>query len=59
MLVKLQRLYGNLSNIDVFVGGMAETTPNGPGELFRTIIIDQFTRIRDGDRFWFENTENR
>lgn len=52
-------MYGRLDNIDVFVGGMFETTPDGPGELFRTIIIDQFTRIRDGDRFWFENTDNR
>ena len=55
----LQRVYGEIDNVDVFVGGMFETTPRGPGELFKTIIIDQFTRIRDGDRFWFENIDNR
>ncbi|XP_053408593.1 dual oxidase-like isoform X3 [Mercenaria mercenaria] len=59
LLQTLRYLYGTLDNIDVFVGGMFETTPEGPGELFRTVIVDQFTRIRDGDRFWFENTENR
>lgn len=59
LLLELQRLYKSIDNIDVFVGGMFETTSAGPGETFRTIIIDQFTRIRDGDRFWFENTNNR
>lgn len=33
---------------------MLESTGH-PGELFRAIIMDQFTRIRDADRFWFEN----
>lgn len=28
------------------------------GELFTTVIVDQFTRIRDSDRFWFENEDN-
>lgn len=36
---------------------MLESTGH-PGELFRAIIIDQFTRIRDADRFWFENEQN-
>ncbi|CAL8138364.1 unnamed protein product [Orchesella dallaii] len=41
-------------NIDVWTGGILETS-NRPGPLFRAIIKDQFTRIRDADRFWFEN----
>jgi dual oxidase len=52
----LEELYdGDINNIDVWVGGLLETRKSGPGELFRTIIEDQFRRIRDGDRFWFEN----
>jgi len=48
----------DMSKIDIWTGGLLETTRFGPGELFRAIILDQFTRIRDGDRFWYENREN-
>lgn len=58
LLEKLSRVYRDINDIDVFVGGMFETTPDGPGELFKTVLIDQFRRIRDGDRFWFENKNN-
>lgn len=52
----LKNLYNDsFSNVDIWVGGLLETTPDGPGDLFRAIIRDQFTRIRNGDRFWFEN----
>lgn len=51
----LPELYGNSTDdVDMWVGGLLETTDR-PGELFQTIIRDQFRRIRDGDRFWFEN----
>ena len=46
-----------MDDIDIWVGGLLETTPDGPGPLFKAIIKDQFERIRDGDRFWFENYE--
>ncbi|XP_071953912.1 dual oxidase 2-like isoform X2 [Antedon mediterranea] len=46
---------GDINKVDIWPGGLLETTKNGPGELFRTVILDQFRRIRDGDRFWFEN----
>lgn len=55
---ELLKLYeNNFDNIDTWVGGILETR-DGPGELFEAIIIDQFRRIRDGDRFWYENTAN-
>eukprot|EP00117_Sycon_ciliatum_P031665 scpid15779/ scgid24724/ Dual oxidase 1 len=46
--------YG-MDNIDLWPGGLLETTETGPGELFRAIIQDQYERIRNSDRFWFEN----
>lgn len=57
----LSRLYSNnLDNIDVYVGGMVESESNmgRPGPLFRAVIKEQFMRIRDSDRFWFENRNN-
>lgn len=54
----LTALYNNsIDDVDVWVGGILETR-DGPGELFETIIMDQFRRIRDGDRFWFENKDS-
>ena len=40
-------------NIDLFVGGMAETPYLGSAKIgmtFLCIMVDQFTRLRDGDR---------
>ncbi|GFS70288.1 dual oxidase [Nephila pilipes] len=56
----LNELYGGrLDDIDLYIGGMLETELEGrPGPLFRKIIRQQFERIRDADRFWFENTHN-
>jgi dual oxidase len=55
---KLAELYGNdLGNVDVYIGGMLEST-NGPGPLFTAVIKEQLGRIRDADRFWFENSDN-
>ena len=53
---KLEQLYGTVDNIDVWVGGLAEDHVDGGslGELFTTVVADQFERIRDGDRFWYQ-----
>nr|XP_018673155.1 dual oxidase 1 isoform X1 [Ciona intestinalis] len=48
---------GKLSKLDIFTGGLLETTGGSPGELFRYVIADQFLRLRNGDRFWFENVK--
>ncbi|EAQ77475.1 peroxidase family protein [Blastopirellula marina] len=54
----LQELYGTVDNIDLWVGALAEDHVEGSslGELNQAIIVDQFTRLRDGDRFYYENT---
>ncbi|XP_063965836.1 dual oxidase-like [Lytechinus pictus] len=58
-LERLRAVYdGDLDQVDIWAGGLMETTSNGPGELFRFIIKDQFVRSRDADRFWFENEKN-
>ncbi len=55
---ELQALYGTVNNIDLWVGMLAENhVPGGnTGPLVARIMVDQFTRIRDGDRFWYERT---
>ncbi len=57
LAANLEALYGDVDNIDVWVGGLAEDHVDGGslGELFTTIIADQFERIRDGDRLWYQN----
>ncbi|KAJ3340743.1 Dual oxidase 1 [Gonapodya sp. JEL0774] len=53
---KMEDLYhGDLDDIDTWVGGLLETTQGEMGELFGAILVDQFSRIRDADRFWFAN----
>jgi len=53
---KLFSLYGNVDSIDLWVGGLAEDHLSGSsvGPTFQKIIADQFARVRDGDRFWYE-----
>ena len=53
----LQDAYGSVANIDPFEGGLAEDHVLGAdvGPLFRAIMVNQFTRLRDGDRFFYLN----
>ncbi len=55
---KLKAAYETVDDIDVWVGMLAEDHVAGSsvGELIRFVLIDQFTRLRNGDRFWFEST---
>lgn len=52
----LQDVYDTVEDIDIWVGGLAEDHVNGGlvGETFFTILTDQFERLRDGDRFWYQ-----
>ncbi|MGB3401534.1 MAG: peroxidase family protein [Microcoleaceae cyanobacterium] len=55
----LEAAYGSIDQVDLWVGGLAEDHVNGGlvGETFQVILLDQFTRLRDGDRFYYENDQ--
>ena len=55
---KLEQLYANVSDLDLFVGGLLEehhSEEASVGELFAAMIEDQFTRLCVGDRLWYAN----
>lgn len=57
VLAKLQGLYASPNDIDPWVMCIAETHLPGAqlGPLAATVIQEQLVRMRNGDRFWFEN----
>jgi peroxidase len=54
---RLKSMYLGVNDIDLWVGGLAESPLPGAmvGETFHKILADQFRRLRDGDRFWYAN----
>ncbi|XP_066911010.1 uncharacterized protein [Clytia hemisphaerica] len=58
---KLQKVYKDINTIDLWVGGLAEHHVEDAevGETFHQILVDQFTRLRDGDRFWYQHQFNK
>ncbi|HKK29570.1 MAG TPA: peroxidase family protein, partial [Alphaproteobacteria bacterium] len=55
----LLALYGSLSEVDVYIGGLAEAHfgDGVVGKLFHAVLSDQFLRLREGDRFFYLNGE--
>lgn len=53
----LMRAYDGVHDLDLWTAALAEDHVPGAmvGETLQAIISDQFLRLRDGDRFWFEN----
>jgi len=55
----LQSIYGKVDKMDPYVG-LATEDQDDPSYFPPTateIILEQFGRVRDGDRFWFENRD--
>lgn len=57
LAARLKAVYGTVDQIDPFVGMVAEKPRRGSelGELQNAIWVDQFRRLRDGDRFYYRN----
>ncbi|MGE3966409.1 MAG: peroxidase family protein [Planctomycetota bacterium] len=53
----LAATYASVNDIDPWVGGLAEDHLAGAlvGETIFTVLKDQFERVRDGDRFYYES----
>lgn len=54
---KLARLYTHPDNVDLWVGGILEEVASEDakvGPTFRCLLVEQFRRLRDGDRHWYE-----
>jgi peroxidase len=53
----LQSIYGDPDNLDLFIGGLAENHASGArvGPTFQAIIAQQFSALRSGDRFFWQN----
>jgi len=53
VLRRLASIYGHPNNVDIWVGGLLES-PAEPGakvgRTIRCILVEQFKRLRDGDR---------
>ena len=54
----MKRVYSKVEDIDLFIGGLLEE-PNKAsraivGDTFLCIIGDQFSRLKKGDRFFYD-----
>lgn len=58
---KLASVYDTVDDIDLWVGGLAETPlPKAMvGELVAKVLIQQFEALRDADRYWYERVMPR
>jgi hypothetical protein len=54
---KLASVYDSPDDMDLWIAGLAENKQGDSlvGSTFTSILSDQFSRLRDGDRFWYEN----
>jgi hypothetical protein len=57
LAARLKAIYGNVNNVEAFVGAYSEPHVAGSemGELNRAIWTKQFANLRDGDRFFYLN----
>lgn len=53
----LEAAYDHVNDVELWVGVLAEDHVEGAlvGMTGQAILVDQFIRLRDGDRFWYQN----
>lgn len=56
----MKKIYANVDDIDLWIGGLLEDkAPDSLlGPVFGNIIAEQFSRLKRGDRYFFENDAN-
>jgi peroxidase len=54
----LASVYASVDDVDPWIGALSEDHVQGAmvGELIYAVLSDQFGRLRDGDRFYYENS---
>ena len=54
-----KQIYGNVNNVELFVGLMGENHLPGSslGQTEQAILATQFEALRDGDRYFYENAD--
>nr|XP_027215058.1 peroxidase-like [Penaeus vannamei] len=59
VIENLEDVYRHVDDIDLFVGGLAEHPVDGGvvGPTFACILLDQFLRLKVGDRYWYETND--
>ena len=59
VVASIRSVYDNIDEVEGFVGALAEDRVEGSsfGELLRASWANDFTRLRDGDRFFYLNRE--
>ena len=58
---RLEQVFDSPADIDLWTGGLCEDHARDAmvGETIQSILREQFARLRDGDRFWYQNYLDR
>ncbi|XP_066248705.1 peroxidase [Euwallacea similis] len=58
-LQSIEDVYRHIEGIDLYTGALSEKPLNGSllGPTLTCIILDQFIRLKFGDRYWYENPD--
>ena len=54
---RLSSLYPTINDLDPWVGFLSEKKTDGLGPTLRLILLEQFSRLRDGDRLYYEGDD--